>query len=315
MKHDEILELHLGQLAKSVSPVYGLLAALKDDEARREGGRLADLIIGEQLTVPKELCREAAGLRALRLGVEAAKPDRKCIEFILSKFSGWFDGISSTGRETFVEVFPRLAPAARDLGDDGMRMVIETVNLDAALLAPIASYAMTTGEAIRAIAKLANRASDHHRADLIAKLVEIFPAEKMEVSREAERVVPAVEAATEAAATVWVPAMELALALITRDFSSAVGTLGGLPGAIGKVPVKDLGPYLDDFRMLVEEIGLSVNGICLQQLPGWYVQRGSEATRAHVALACEAARAYGALAGRSFLEGRTEASRQVQSSA
>ena len=119
--------------------------------------------------------------------------------------------------------------------------------------------------------------------------------------------------ATEAAGNVWVPAMELALKLTAWDVSSARGTLESLPGSLRKVPVAEVGPYLDDFHLLVEHIGIRVNGICLNDLPAWYARYGTERTRAFVSCAGQAARDYGAIAGQYFLERKTAAAKEMLS--
>jgi hypothetical protein len=312
LDHDRILRAHLAQIAKSVSPIYALTVEVADPEARREAGLLADFVVTEQLPPPKSLDLDADQMRVLRLAVEAAKPDRKCIPYLMERFPVWTAQVSSTARAGFLESLPVLAPAAYDLGDEGMAQVIEAGNVDPALLPCIAEYAMSTADTVRAAARLAQRAASHHRTGLLQTLVDVFPAQKADESREAEKLLPAMRAATEAAGdAAWPAAMELALELTRNDVSSARGTLDSLPGVIRQVPVADLGPYLEDFRMLVEHIGIRVNRICLTELPAWYRRHGSERTRAFVSCACQVAEEYGAVAGQHFLERRTAAAKEM----
>jgi hypothetical protein len=144
---DQVLRDHLEQLSKAESPIYERVAVIDDAGAQREAGLLADTVVHEQLTVPAALPGDAAALRTLRLSVEAAKPDRACMNFLLRSFLSWMDAISSTARGQFLETLPKLAPACGDLGDDGMRLLIEAGNLEPGLLGNAASYAMTTAEA------------------------------------------------------------------------------------------------------------------------------------------------------------------------
>ena len=308
------MHAHLEEMAKACSPVYAKVRALTDPEAQREAGLLADILVSDQITAPVSLPDSAEILRAMHFSMESAKPDRKCMGYVLRAFPAWVDAVSSTARETFLDVIPKLAPAAADLGDEGMRLIIEAVNVEPKLIECTAAYAMTTGEAIRAVARIAHRAASHHRRDLLEKLVEIFPAGKMEESRDAEHLLPAMARATEAAASnAWVPAMELALKLTARDVSSARGTLESLPASLRKVPVAVVGPYLDDFHLLVEHIGIRVNGICLNELPAWYARHGTERTRAFVSCAAQAGRDYGTVAGQYFLERKTAAAKEMLS--
>ena len=165
-------------MAKACSPIYDLVGALSDPEAQREAGLLADILVSDQLAAPVSLEGTAETIRAMRLSVEAARPDRKCMSYVMRAFPGWVNAVSSTARETFLDALPKLSPATHDLGDEGMRLIVEAVNVEPKLIECASAYAMTTGEAIRAVARLAHRAANHHRAELLEKLVEIFPARR-----------------------------------------------------------------------------------------------------------------------------------------
>lgn len=313
LSDDPVLRAHLAQLSQAASPIYELIAAIPDLEAQREAGQLADLIVSEQLPSPRSLPANPAELRALRLSVENARPDRRAMHFLLDSFERWLDALSPAARAEFLETFPKLAPAAHDLGEAGMRLMLEAVNLEPKLLGCAAAYAMTTAEAIRAAAALVHRAASHHCGGLVDKLVATFPAERMEESRDAEKLLPALAGAAQAAGDAFAPALELALALVARDVSSARGALRSLPGALRGVPAGSEGFYLDDFRLLIEHIGIGVNGVCLTDLPRWYASFGAERTRAFVSRACQAAHAFGRIAGQYFLERKTPAARDMLS--
>jgi hypothetical protein len=312
LNDDDVLRAHLAQMAKSVSPAYGLIAAIADPEAQREAGLLVDFVVSEQLSPPASLDLGADEIRTWRLSVEAAKPDRKCIGYLLQKFPAWSTAVSSTARAAFLETFPKLAPAAYDLNDEGMRLVIESVNVDPALLACVAEYAMTTAESVRAAARMAHRAADQHCTDLMRRLVETFPAQRVDESREAENLLPSMGKALQAAPDeAWQAGMLLALELVARDISSARGTLESLAGVLSKMPVAQAVPYLEDFRMMVEHIGIRINRLCLMDLPQWYARHGVEKTRAFVSCACLAAESFGVVAGQHFAERKTAAAKEM----
>jgi hypothetical protein len=312
LNRDEILRNHLAQLAKTVSPVFDLAAAAAGREARIEAGLLADLIVSDQLTPPRALPGRADEIRCLRESVDSARPDRKCAAFILGSFSGWLEAVNSAARAVFLGGFPKLAPAALDLGQDGMRLIIEAVNAEPAVLKAASEYAIADAAGVRAVARIARQAAAHRRADLLERLVAAFPAKALEESADAEKLLAALGRATEAAGEqAWAEAMELGIELISRGLSSARGTLDGLPSALGKVRPEHSTAYLADFAVLVKAIGIRVNGICLKELPGWYATHGPDRTRAFVACACEAANSYGTVAGQCFLERRTQAAREV----
>jgi hypothetical protein len=314
LNEDEALRAHLAEMAKASSPVYGLIAAISDPQAQHEAGLLADIVVSEQLSPPSTLDLPAGEIRTWRLSVEAAKPDRKCMGYLLANFPAWTKAVSSTARADFLESFPRLAPAAHDLGDEGMRLVLEAANVDPPLLEAVAEYAMTTAESVRAVARMAHRAANLHQAELMKKLTAVFPAERMEDSREAENLLPSIGKATEAAPEeAWPAAMALALELVARDISSARGTLDSLPGALKKLPLAQAREYLEDFRMMVEHIGIRVNRVCLSELPQWYARHGVERTRAFVSCACRAAESYGVVAGQFFAERKTAAAKGMLS--
>ncbi|MBM3810552.1 MAG: hypothetical protein FJW20_02835 [Acidimicrobiia bacterium] len=306
MDDEQILNSHLSQLGATRSPLYSQLAALNEASQRLQAAQLIDFILSEQLSAPRQL-PPADALGTLVEALKKAHPDRKCVEFILAKFSGWVEAVAAHARETFLNGFAELAPAARDLGDAGMKKLLEAMAAEPAVLKPVAAYAMTTAEAIQALAEMAAQAARCRRLDLLEAFAKAFPAEEMEKSRDAEHLPPAVGKMTQAAKA-WPEAMQLALALIERDVSSARGTCGDLAGVMGKMPAADHAPYLDDFRLIIEAMGIRAAGYSLRTLPNLYRRHGAAAVRRFVSLACQAANEAGAVAGEAFLERKTEAS-------
>jgi hypothetical protein len=305
LNDEQILAAHLGGLA----PVYRQLAAISDSRLQAEAGRLIDLILSEQLAAPVRFPPEDA-IPALRAAVEKAKPDRRCMEYLLKSFAGWVEAVSPAARGAFLEVIPELAPAAYDLNDEGMRMVLEAAAADTGILRPVAGYAMTTDEAIRAVASIARQAAEHRRVDLLQALATAFPAEKMEESKDAEKLLPALKRMVEVARA-WTEGMQLGIALAERNASAARSASKDLVTVLGRLPAGDHGPYLDDFRLIVEAVGIRAAGFGLRTLPGLYQRHGAGPVRRFVSLACQAAESAGVLAGEAFLERKTEAARGV----
>ncbi|MEZ5403871.1 MAG: hypothetical protein R2729_29595 [Bryobacteraceae bacterium] len=272
-------------------PVYALIRDLPE-EFRGDAGKVADVVVAQQFRTPSSL-GPGNGMRCLRLALEAADPDRKCAQFILDGFGGWCASLAPNGRDAFFEEFPTLAPAAADLGEAGMKRVIDCTNRDPRRLACIAAYSMTTKEAVVAMAGLA---SVHSTADL-QRFTAAFPAERMEENRDAERLPEALARVPEA--------LPLACRLVEHDASAAYGTLKRLRG-VERPP-----GYLEAFERIVETIGIQACGWCLDTLPGLFKKLGAVRAGAAVNQAVEVARRFGAEAGQAFLEGRIAAAKEL----
>jgi len=282
---------------------------MQDSSLQSEAGRLIDIILSEQLTPPAQF-PPPDSIPTLRASVEKAKPDRRCMQYLLRSFPAWMGAVSPAARAMFLEVMPDLAPAAYDLNDAGMGMVLEAAASDPAILRPVASYAMTTDKAIRAIAAVARQAAEQRRVDLLQAFAAAFPSEKMEESKDAEKLLPDIRRFTEASKA-WPEAMQLAIALAERSPSTARASAKDAVAVLGKLPAADHGPYLDDFRLIVESIGIRAAGFCLRTLPALYQRHGSEHVRRFVSLACQTANNAGVLAGEAFLNRKTEAARGI----
>lgn len=286
--YDSTLRAHLDEL----HPAYRAVHTIADPTLRTEAAKIIDFALTQHLPVPAiDQASEANG--CWRAAIQTAHPDRKCVSYILTNFSAWWKRIEPPARPAFLEGFPHLAPAVHDLSNAGMGHVIQAVNRDPRLLPVIYSYAMTTGEAIRAVARLATSCD----VAQLQKLVDVFPAQRMEASKDAERFLPALGAVPDA--------LPLALVLTEHNVSSAYAVCRALKN-LDRPPT-----YVDDFRLLVECIGISVSGVCLHELPRWHKQHGAEATHRFVQAAAECGRTYGVHAGQQFLERRTQAARQL----
>lgn len=286
----------LSEHASQLDPAYRILDTLTDPKLRAEAARLIDFLSGEQIALPERLAPEL--IPALRAAVEAAHPDRKCLALVAARFPAWAAMVEGeAARSAFFEGLPALGPAIADLGDDGMSRVIGAVNRDPRLMAAIGSYALTTKEIVVAMARLA--ASPAVPVDVLQRLVGAVTLAKMEESKDAERLVPAV--------TPFPDALPALVALAEKNPSSAYGAAKGLGAALKTVGDGARAEFLADFRLLAETVGLSSVGFVLDTLPKYYAR--PQAARAFVRLAADCAREYGQRAGQAFLERRTAAAK------
>ena len=291
MKDHPILAAHAAEL----DPGYLLLEDISDPVLRAEAVRLIDFLRGEQIAIPTDVPAEA--LPYLRAAAESAHPDRKCLGLLAARFGSWLHRITPESRVAFFDGIGSLGPAIADFGEEGMNDLIAAVNRDPRLMACISSYALTTKEIVLAISKLAVDAP----VEWIQRLVGAVTVAKMEESKDAERLVPALALVPDALPGV--------VTLAERNVSSAYGACKGLPAALKSVEAR--AEYLEDFRTLAGTVGISSVGFALDTLPGLYRKSGLEAARQFVHLAAECARQYGQTAGQAFLERKTAASRQA----
>jgi hypothetical protein len=162
-------------------PIYALMDALPED-ARRDAGLLADLIVREELRAPAAL-GPADAVSCLRRSLEAALPDRKCAQFLLDHFASWEATVTPQSRTAFLEGLPELAPALADLGAGGMQRVLDHLNREPRLFPCIYAFAMTTKTALETVIELA---AIHPLAEL-QRFNSVLTLSKMEESKEAER--------------------------------------------------------------------------------------------------------------------------------
>ena len=290
LSDNPLLAAHVSEL----DPGYRLLEGVSDPLLRGEATRLIDFLRGEQIAIPLDVPTDA--LPYLRAAAESAHPDRKCLGLLAARFGSWLSRITPESRVAFLDGIGSLGPAIADFGDEGMGELIAAVNRDPRLMACISSYALTTKEIVLAIARLAVDAP----VEWIQRLVGAVTVAKMEESKDAERLVPALALVPDA-----LPAV---VTIAERNVSSAYGACKGLPAALKGVEAR--AEYLEDFRTLAGTVGISSVGFALDTLPGLYRKSGLEGGRRLVQLAAECARQYGQSAGQAFLERKTAASRQ-----
>jgi len=292
---DEILRAHAAEL----HPVYSSMEALPD-VLRAEAARLIDFLMAQEIPVPP-LERLGSAIPRLQAALAAAHPDRATLEFIAPRFAGWVEQLLPEARAVFLEEFPALAPAARDLGEDGMARLIQATNQDPRVFACVATYAMTNRGIIVAMASLAAEAVRTGRVDLLQSLSASLSIDEMEKSRDAERLPSAMAEVPQA--------LPVTVALAKLNPSSARGACERLKKILAGHPHQ--AEYLQDFLALVDVLGAQCTGAATSDLPGYYVRHGVEPTRRFVGATVEAARRYGVRAGQALLERRTRAAKEM----
>jgi len=288
LNDNPILSAHVSEL----DPAYRIFDGLSDPKLRAEAAKLVDFLRGEEIAVPLDVPPDA--LPFLRAAAESAHPDRKCLGFLAARFGAWVARVQPESRTAFFEGMISLGPALADFGDEGMSDVVTAVNRDSRLMACISSYALTTKPVVLAIAKLAVDAP----VEWLQRLVAAVTVTKMEESKDAERLLPALALVPDA--------LPIIVVLAERNVSSAYGACKG----IGKVTASRA-EFLEDMRLLAETVGISSVGFSLDTLPGLYRGIGLERAREFVKLAAECAVEYGQSAGQAFLERKTAASAQA----
>jgi hypothetical protein len=250
-------------LIRDVSPAYAIFR-----HAGPEAAPLVDLIVSEKLDVPGDFADagslDAEALNCWAATARSAHPYRSAMQVVVNKFAGWWRDADSEQRRAIVAHLPQLAPSIGDLLDEGVRQLI-TAGKPA--LACAAAYSLTTGDAVKAIVQIAVCGTEQPgvRDEMLRHLAEVFPAEKMEESRDAERFLPALARAVAAAGGGWDVALRIGTHLAAADVSSAYGTCLEIPKAITRAA--EPRPYLEQFLALVTALGNRAAGVCLKKLP------------------------------------------------
>lgn len=284
MSQDALIDAHIHEL----DPAYQWLRSITDQEIRAHAAAVVDIALTGKLSLPAPPLPNDS-IRWLRLALERAQ-DRRCHRALLDNLGEWLAQVSPLSRQAFLEGLPLLAPAAGDLASSGMNDVIQAVNRDPRLMPCIYAFASTTREIIQSIARLA---VDAAIADM-QRLVDLFPFNRVEEDREAERLLGVLGSVPQA--------LPLLLAIAAHNVSSAHGTVLQLKG-------KQLGQeYLTLFEKVVAATGTQSIQWCVRKLPELVKTQAAEQT---VAAAVEIATQYGALAAQAFLEGQTRAARSA----
>lgn len=270
-------------LAKNISPAYAALRDIASPQVRSAAASLIDLIVEEQLTTPagfRDACSHAATLAPNEAIVAfhtwhdttaAARPERKTVAFVLENFFAWYKQCPESVREPWLAGIAKLAPALRGLGNDGMAQLLEAMQrcddhyAAHKLIESVASYALTTDEAIRAVNTMAYAAASAHRLDLWLEIAQRFPSERLEENRDAEHGPTALASILDAAPAQPLPALELIRSLAAENAATVRAASTKLAAKARQT--SNAAEFLEDARDLLEALGIRALGAIASKLP------------------------------------------------
>ncbi len=276
--------------ADELNAAYAWARRFEDPADRRHAAAVLDILLRERIAVPADLPTDAS-IGCLLRAMKQAAPNRDTIVAVATGFGGWWRQIGANARAMFLEQFPRLAPAVADLGADGMKQVVESVNRDPRLLVSIAHFAPTTRAIIRSVVRVATT----QPVAEMQRLVAAFPMALIEEDRQAEKALALLGDAPHALA--------LVLDIAEKNASSAAGLIPRLP----KTPVDP--DYLRLFCSAVKAAGTQAIGWCLSELPKLLERLGAARLQTLMEGVTTTSEQYGELAAMALLERRTKAAR------
>lgn len=273
----------IDRLAKNVSPAYAALRDLPSPQVRSAAASLIDLMVEEHLTEPvgfRDACSDAATLPSNESIVifntwhdtaAAARPERKTVAFVLESFFAWYRRCPVSVREPWLAGVAKLGPAVRGLGNEGMSRLMEAMDRCGdhyaahKLIESVASYALTTDDAIRAVTEIAHAAATAGRLDVWLEIAQRFPAERMDENRDAEHGPTALASILAAAPAHPMLALELIRSLAAENAATVRGASEKLATKARQAP--NPAEFLEDARELLAALGIRALGAITSKLP------------------------------------------------
>jgi hypothetical protein len=259
------------------------LRDIASPQVRGAAASLIDLMVEEQLAVPagfREACSHAATVAQNEAIVvfqtwhetaANARPERKTVAYVLENFFDFYRRCPEPVREPWLAGVVKLAPAMRGLGNDGMARLIDAMQrcedhyAAHKLIESVASYALTTDDAIRAVSEMAHAVATVGRLDIWLEIAQRFPAERMEESRDAEHGPAALASILAAAPAHPLAALELIRSLAGENAATVRSASAKLAAKAKTAP--DAAEFLTDVRELVDGLGIRALGAITAKLP------------------------------------------------
>jgi len=164
-------------------------------------------------------------------------------------------------------------------------------------------YKETSGGILISAAEIAGVAIRTDSRPLVERLIAAVSSEAMFDSKAARELLPAL-AKLETASAIGV-----CVAVAEHNHSSALNLARHLESSLGSMKPQTRGAYLNAFRAIVEEAGVSLLGYGTKQLPALFQKAGEERATEFVAQGVAIAHRYGRLAAEEFLEQKTAAAK------
>jgi hypothetical protein len=339
MNEDDVVARHRKEMIGRTSPIYGLFDIVEESafplevklRITHEASIIAEIVISQGLRVRTEVratamsalapgARDAElAFEAWRAALEGARPSRRGMDLVLNAFGHWLGISTADVRGPFLETLPALGPRIGDMGSSGIEQVLTAATSlpigDARqLFSCLAAYATNAPDVISAVCHIGLEALELGHEEVLADLEAIIPPGHVGESKDSERLITSLAKVGKACRSrgeeIWCRAMNLVLSLGTRNHSSAYVTARRLAKSLEQMPSETVLAYLEDFRILVDAIGIRVVGFSLRELPRLYEKYGRARTHAFVHAAASAAGSYGTTAGQWFYERKTGAAKE-----
>jgi len=245
----------------------------------------------------------AATLAVLAMALSEAEPDRGSVHVLLEGYAKWLSAVSGIARPRFLGILPNIAPHLKELGGSGVDALIACLNScrsteDCEILAGcIARYQETSGSIVLAAAEIAGLAIRENSRPLVEKLMAAVSPEVMLDSKAARELLPALAKLKTSAA------IGVCVAAAGDNHSSALNLARHID--------EDSAGYLDSFRRIVEEVGISMIGYGTKQLPALFQKAGEERATQFVEQGLVIAHRYGRLAAEEYFDQKTAAAKKA----
>ena len=327
---DSLFAQHLRELTRKM-PVFGVFAAVSTDAKdlavlQTEAASIVEIAVAHDLVgaaavfCAEALMRAPDPLRHQRFSawhetLANAVPDRTGMTLALGSFADWLGGCPDA-EDALCTAFPRIAPVLgelRSVGVAALLAVTRTSRNPSRLLEAVAAYGSTDAATVTAVASLGALTEAWQDNNVLERLLQVIPQDRTDADRDAERVIPAIQAFAQTCAQRSEAharaSIETSLTLAAGGTSSAYAfATAGLRVWSHLEPETSL-PWLEDTQLLARSSGIRCVGFILKTLPGMYAQYGINKTRKFVRAATEIAETYGITAGQHFYERRTAAAR------
>jgi hypothetical protein len=294
---------------------------------------LSDFVVNQELRAGSEISDTADAIikagepdtakcfSAWRLAVTGAYPSRAAMRAMLQSFGRLLQLTRRSQRPVFLDFLPRIAPCVDDLEVAGIEEILKMVNAfeDSGdgqhFLEFVGLYGSTSGQVVLGVARIAHKAIRYDRKDYLSKFLAIVPPERTLENADAKKLIPTlaslIEVSSPRGKDFCCKGLDLFLTVAGKNYSSACFSMREVPKRLESVSSSAGLYYVEDFERLVQAIGISVVGFCLNKLPKMYGEYGVAATRSFVEAAASAADTYGINAGQGFLERMTGAARKM----
>ncbi len=305
----------------SLTTVRGLLVELLT-ELERWGINPAGELRGiTKASLDLEMPLTVKVLKALKETVAKADSIRQA-KFCFGRYHSWITQAKRRSFEDVIDVFPPLAPTLLSLGNVGVQELFDAADgitnqkARQRMLQCVAEYGPTgSAQIVSAVRDIGVHACQFERVDLMEKLVKSLPPRKLMVSRDGQKLFPALAELSEVVRQLgksnWESAVTIVHLLDAPNSAARYCVSRDLTRILPTIKEDLVAQYLADFNALVESFGLGAPSYACQELASSY-RKGDKGAARFVDLASSAAKRYGRTAGWAFLQTKTASARKAR---